>query len=58
MTGFSVGIGTFKALKQVLTGEVILRIDTTADNGVTTMSHRPTMSFYNSQTHSKRFSNL
>jgi hypothetical protein len=31
---------TFKALKRVLTGEVIQRIDTTADNGTTTMSLR------------------
>ncbi len=31
---------TFKALKRVLTGEVIQRIDTTADSGATTMSLR------------------
>jgi hypothetical protein len=30
----------FKALKRVVTGEVIQRIDTTADGGATTMSLR------------------
>jgi hypothetical protein len=31
---------TFKSLKRMVTGEVIQRIDTTADSGATTMSLR------------------
>ena len=38
--GRNFGFGAFKAFKQVLTGEVIQQIDTTADNGATTMSLR------------------
>ena len=33
-------MGIFRALKQVLTGEVIQRIDTTFDSGLSTISLR------------------